>query len=195
MYYLFSKGVGAMAGKTAVVSPRLLAADANFDRNAFYREVREGKWERIGRGVYVPSGDASGSTVDLALLEAIVKRSEATICLLSALNYYGLTDEIPRTKDLAIPTGVRAPKTFPGVSWHHFDRDTFDYQRSDIAITGTNERVGIYSAERTIVNCFRLRAMVGYETALDALKAWLADGDKPAQLFEFAQKSPLCVAV
>ncbi|MCI7550933.1 MAG: hypothetical protein PUK40_01160 [Actinomycetaceae bacterium] len=179
-----------MSCDATVVSPRLLADDPNFDRNAFYREVRQGKWTRIGRGVYVLNGNAAGSAADLALLEAVVKRPEATICLLSALDYYGLTDEIPRGKDLAIPTGVRAPKTFPGIAWHHFDRDTFGYERDTIAIAGSSERIGIYTAERTIVDCFRLRAQVGYELALSALKTWLDDGGKPAALLQVARSLP-----
>ena len=45
--------------------------------------------------------------------------------------------------------------------------------------------IGIYSAERCIVDAFRfLAGDVGYELGRDALREWLRRGGKPAQLME-----------
>lgn len=49
-------------------------------------------------------------------------------------------------------------------------------------IYGSSQMIGIYSPERAIVDCFRLRSSVGYEIARDATKVWLRRGGKPAGL-------------
>jgi hypothetical protein len=50
--------------------------------------------------------------------------------------------------------------------------------------------IGIYSAERCIVDAFRLRSDVGYELGRDALREWLRRGGKPAELMEIATVLP-----
>lgn len=76
------------------------------------------------------------------------------------------------------------------ISWHRFDRATFDVGREDIAIAGSDQAIGIYSSERSIVDAFRLRAEVGYEVARDALREWLRRGGKPARLIAIATRLP-----
>ena len=41
-----------------------------------------------------------------------------------------------------------------------------------------------------IVDAFRLRGQVGYETARDALKEWLRRGGKPAEIAQLAIQIP-----
>ncbi|WP_370586157.1 hypothetical protein [Tessaracoccus sp. MC1679] len=74
--------------------------------------------------------------------------------------------------------------------WHSFDRDTFGVGRVEVLIPGSDLRIGLYSAERSIVDAFRLRGEVGYELARDALKEWLRRGGKPARLVELALVLP-----
>ncbi|WP_232818970.1 hypothetical protein [Homoserinimonas sp. OAct 916] len=128
--------------------------------------------------------------MDWDKLEAATRRPEATICLLSALAHHDLTDAIPDALDIAIPRGTRAPLTEGAIRWHRFDPATFDLGREEILIPGSSQTIGLYSAERTIVDCFRLRASVGYEVARDATKEWLRRGGKPAELMAFATELP-----
>lgn len=156
-------------------------------RSALYREHAQGRWDRIGRGVYLP---ADAPPLDWDRLEAATRRPEATICLLSALAHYDLTDAIPDALNVAIPRGTRAPVTEGAIRWHRFDVATFDLGRDEVLIPGSSQHIGLYSAERTIVDCFRLRSSVGYEVARDATKEWLRRGGKPAELMAFATQLP-----
>ncbi|KQM40024.1 hypothetical protein [Microbacterium sp. Leaf203] len=171
-----------------VVTPTT-GAQAASSRSGFYRGVESGAWERIARGLYVPAG-ASAAASDWDQLEASTRRPEATICLVSALAFYDLTDTIPSALDVSIPRGTRAPVSNAAIHWHRFDAATFAVERERVPIPGSSQSIGIYTPERTIVDCFRLRATVGYETPRDALKEWLRRGGKAASLMKVAGMLP-----
>ncbi|WP_458042900.1 type IV toxin-antitoxin system AbiEi family antitoxin domain-containing protein [Microbacterium sp. HM-570] len=156
-------------------------------RNELSRGARAGRWERIARGIYIP---ADAPPADWDQIEAATRRSDATICLISALSHYELTDAIPRSLDVAIPSGSRRPATSGAITWHLFDRGTFQLGRAETSIPGTTQKIGLYSAERTIADAFRLRGALGYETARDALKEWLRRGGKPSKLIKIATQLP-----
>jgi hypothetical protein len=67
---------------------------------------------------------------------------------------------------------------------------TFEIGREQITIPGSDQTIGIYSAERSIADAFRLRGEVGYELARDALRQWLRRGGQPARLIEIGSKLP-----
>lgn len=163
------------------------AKKRGISRSALYRAARNGQLERIARGLYLP---ADAPATDWEWIEAASRRSEATICLTSALALHDLTDEIPATLDIAIHRGARIPAGTSPITWHQFDKATFDLGREQIAIPGTDQMIGLYSAERSIADAFRLRGSVGYELARDALKEWLRRGGKPARLADLATRIP-----
>lgn len=163
------------------------AARAGLSRSGLYRAAREGRLERIARGIYLP---ADAPAADWDWVEAATRRPDATICLTSALAHHDLTDAIPSMLDVAIPRGARTPASAGAISWHQFDRTTFEIGREVIPIPGTDQAIGIYSPERSIVDAFRLRGAVGYELSREALKQWLSRGGKPARLLEIASRLP-----
>lgn len=157
-------------------------------RSSLYRGVARGKWERVARGIYAPAGKP---LMEPEWLEAATRRPEATICLTSALAYWDLTDEIPQRVHVAIWKGARKPATKNPIAWHHFDRDSFDEQRREIEIPDSDGRtIGVYGPERSVVDCFRLRALVGYETATAALHELLAQGGDKTLLMRLATLLP-----
>lgn len=159
------------------------AERVGMSRSGLYRAAREGRLERIARGIYLP---ADAPAADWDWIEAATRRPDATICLVSALAHHELTDVIPAALDVAIPRGSRTPTSSGAIAWHQFDRPTFDIGREEIPIPGTDQTIGIYSPERSITDAFRLRGEVGYELAREALKEWLRRGGKPAQLMQIA---------
>lgn len=163
------------------------AATIGLSPAGLHRAAQAGRLERIARGLY-RSADAPAA--DLDWIEAASRRPEATLCLTTALAYHDLIDTIPATLDVAIPRGQRTPATTAAITWHHFDRATFTLGRSEIGIPGTDHKIGVYSAERSIADAFRLRGTIGYETGRDALKEWLRRGGKPAHLIELATQLP-----
>jgi predicted transcriptional regulator of viral defense system len=160
---------------------------AGLSRSALYRGARAGSWDRIARGIYLP---AEASAADWDQIEAATRRPDATICLISALAHYDLTDEIPRSLDVAIPRGSRTPASTGAIAWHHFDRATFDIGREQMTISGSGQTIGIYSPERSLADAFRLRGEIGYELARDALREWLRRGGQPARLMKIASRLP-----
>lgn len=168
------------------VTPSTAARDG-LSRSGLYRAAREGRYERIARGVYLP---ADAAAADWDWMEAAIRRADATICLTSALAQHDLIDAIPAALDVAIPRGARIPATDAAIAWHSFDKATFELGRDEIPIPGADLMIGLYSPERSIADAFRLRGEIGYEIARDALKEWLRRGGKPARLLEFAMKLP-----
>lgn len=164
-----------------------MAEKAGLSRSALYRAAREGRLERIARGVYIP---ADAGAVDWDWIEAATRRPEATICLTSSLAHHQLTDAIPAALDVAIPRGSRKPASNGAIAWHQFDRATFEIGRGEILIPGTDQTIGMYSPERSIADAFRLRGEVGYELARESLKEWLRRGGKAARLMEIASRLP-----
>lgn len=164
------------------------AAANGIPHTSLYRMRNAGLVEKIGPGLYV---DAN-MQADLNLLGVSRKSPLATICLISALARQGLIDEIPSSIDLALPRG-KAPAQIDGpVTWHTFDKATFDVGRSIIPIEGVeNAGIGIYSPERSIVDAFRLRGSAGYETGIEALRNWLKlPASQPSRLMEIANMLP-----
>lgn len=152
------------------------------------RWLADGRVQQLSRGLY-RRADAE-PLVDLDLIEVAHLAADATLCLTSALARHGLTDQIPAAIDLAIPRGRHTPQLTPAVNWHHFARDTFAIGRETLAV-GEREQVGIYNAERSIVDAFRLRYREGTDLAVEALRAWLPrKGSSPSELLVLARHFP-----
>ena len=73
---------------------------AGLSRTGLYRAACAGDLTRVARGIYLPT---DAPAMDWGLVEAATRRSDATICLTSALAHHDLTDAIPDTLDVAIP--------------------------------------------------------------------------------------------
>ena len=149
------------------------------------RLVKDGKVITLSRGLYRKS-DWLG---DDDLIEIAAKAPQATLCLRSALARHDLIDDIPAEIDIAIPRGSWTPETIPPVRWRHFDPDTFEIGRSRLDIGG-DRGIGIYSAERSIIDAFRMRHIEGSDMAIEALKRWLRRGGQPSELLGMARSFP-----
>lgn len=112
---------------------------------------------------------------------------DAMICLGSALAYWDLTDEIPRKVHVAVPSGTHRPTIdYPPTQVHVFAADTFDLGRQEI-VGGAGERFWISDRERTVVDAFRLRHLVGDDLAYAALRNYLHGRPKLALLADVSQ--------
>jgi len=163
------------------------AAKAGVSSTALHRHLEAGRIERIGRGLYRQAGAAPA---DPDLLAIAHRSRHGTICLTSALAHHGLIDDIPPAWDIAVPRGTTPPK-LTNVRWRTFDRATFTIGREIMTIPNTDRQVGLYTAERSIVDALRLRGYEGYETGVDALRAWLRrKGSNPSALLKLARELP-----
>lgn len=149
------------------------------------RLIGDGSIIAIARGLYRKSkwlGDED-------LIEIAAKAPHATLCLRSALARHELLDDIPAELDIAIPRGSWTPDTAAPVRWRHFDPDTFDLGRGNLDIDG-GRGIGIYTAERSIIDAFRMRHIEGADLANEALKRWLRRGGQPSELLTLARSFP-----
>ena len=154
-----------------------------------YTMLASGEIERVGRGVYLRPDAVDPSFASLAAARAV--HEEATLCLTSALVHHDLSDAIPFGTDIALPRGTRHPAGFTHVTWHSFDLATFLLGRELFQI-GDGTTVAIYSAERSIVDCFRLMHREGSDVAHEALRRWVRRrGSSPATLLKIAASFPL----
>jgi predicted transcriptional regulator of viral defense system len=149
------------------------------------RLVRDGKVIALSRGLYRKTewlGDED-------LIAIAAKAPRATLCLRSALARHDLIDDIPAEIDVAIPRGSWTPDVIPPVRWRHFDADTFEIGRGRLDIS-EDRGIGIYSAERSIIDAFRMRHIEGGDLAVEALKRWLRRGGQPSELLGMARSFP-----
>jgi hypothetical protein len=137
-----------------------------------------------------PDGTARGGVSPIRSDARWYRAPRGTLCLASALGRHDLTDAIPTRIDIGLPRATRRPLTAAPVRWHAFDPATFDIGRDTLSLTATG-RVGPYSAERSIIDAFRLRHSEGSDLAREALKGWLRRRDSsPAQLMKMAGHFP-----
>ena len=147
------------------------------------RLVETGRVEVFARGAY---RQADAPLADLDLIEVALRAPEATLCLESALARHDLTDRIPAAHEVALPRTRRQPVTEAPVRWHRFDPATFDLGRTEFEVE-PGLSLGLYSAERTLVDVFRMRHLEGADLAHEALRRWLrVHRGKPAALLEMA---------
>jgi hypothetical protein len=178
---------------TSATLPDLLGygdlASLGLTRHGLDRLIESGAFERIAPGLFLRVGLADDTTA--AWIAVAAKKPEATLCLLTALSMHELTDEIPARSDIAIPRGTQPVTVHHApIAWHRFDTDTFGIGRGEHALPG-GLSIGLYSAERTLIDMFRLRHAWGSDLALGALKRWLRErGNSPAVLLALTEAFP-----
>jgi len=136
------------------------------------RLVQEGRLQRAGRGRYMLPGAEPSADIGLALAAAAAPA--ATICLLTALRVHEIGTQAPRDIWLAVDCRAAKPRIdFPPVRIVRFSGRalTFGVQRRTV----DGIPVRIYSAAKTVADCFKYRNKIGLDVALEALKAGLSD--------------------
>ena len=140
-------------------------------RWTLYTMLERGVVERISRGVYRLSDLPPVGNPDLVTVGARVPKG--VVCLISALAYHDLTTEVPHAVYLAIQRGAEAPRLdHPPLRIFRFSGRAFSSGIETHELDGVAVR--IYSAEKTVADCFKYRNKIGLDVALEALRAWRA---------------------
>ena len=131
------------------------------------RLVQAGKLERIARGLYGVPGAPTSEHRSLA--EVVARVPKGVVCLLSALRVHEIGTQAPFEVWIAIPQHMVTPR---------LEQPVIRVVRmSDEALANGVERMNIdgvdvpvFSAARTVVDCFRFRNKIGLDVALEALR-------------------------
>lgn len=111
-----------------------------------------------------------------ALVDVCRAKREAVICLISALEYHGLTTLNPSEITVAVPHNTdRFKLLYPPIRLFYF-RESF-YSPGIETIETKHGGIRIYNREKTICDMFRYRKKLGEDLALEGLKNYLRSRD------------------
>ncbi len=139
----------------------------NLPRQYLHRLYQRGELVRLARGLYaLPNHDL---TEHHNLAEASTQMSHGVICLLSALRFHNLTTQLPREVWMAIeqkawrPTGLATPLRLVYMSGQAFEAGVETHEIEGVAVR-------VYSAAKTVADCFKFRNKIGLDIATEALR-------------------------
>ncbi len=136
-------------------------------RARLYQLVRRGLVERIARGVYVVAGHAP--TVEHTLAQVAKRVPAGMFCLLTALQFHGLTTQSPAEVWIALSEKARKPRVnYPRLRVARFSGAALTSGIETHQVEGVDIRV--YSAAKTVADCFKYRNKVGVDVAVEALR-------------------------
>jgi predicted transcriptional regulator of viral defense system len=157
---------------TSLLRQKGLVRSGEFDRKGISRSVlkrlnNRGVVERISRGVYALPGAVLTEHHSLAEASRLVPGG--VICLLTALRFHGLTTQNPFEVWMAIEAKAWRPQR-AGLRLHivHFSGRAFSDGIEEHNAGGV--RIRVYSAAKTVADCFKFRNKIGIDVAVEALK-------------------------
>jgi len=161
------------------------ALDHGVHPRTLYAMRDAGLLERLDRGLYRLSDLPPLSDPDLVTVANKIPKS--VICLISALHFHDITTQIPHAVSIAVPRGSEPPRLdFPPIHLYWFSGEAFTAGIELHHIDKTP--VQVYSAEKTLADCFKYRNKIGMDTALEALTLYRDQyKPKPRKLIEYAK--------
>lgn len=178
---LFQNHGGILRASEAIklgISPKTLYAMRN-----------TGLIEALSRGVYQII-DSTIAIADLDLISVMKRLSKGVICLVSALAFHGLTTQIPRYVYVAYQQGWKQPKVdYPPLKIYRYSKKSFEVGIEYHEMNGI--KVPVYSAAKTVVDCFKFRNKIGLQVAVEALKDYWKQ-NKRATVSELLKYARIC---
>ena len=156
-------------------------------REYLVRLHRQGKLNRSGRGIYtVPDANV---TERHSYAEVAKRLPEAVVCLLSALAFHEITTQSPPSVWIALRKGARKPVLpSPSLRIVRLSGPSLTAGIDNHQVEGVPVRV--YSAAKTVADCFKFRNKIGLDIAIEALKDCLRQ--KKASINEIYRYAKVC---
>jgi predicted transcriptional regulator of viral defense system len=156
-------------------------------REYLVRLHRQGKLNRSGRGIYtVPDANV---TERHSYAEVAKRVPEAVICLLSALAFHEITTQSPPSVWIALRKGARKPAiSSPSLRIVRLSGPSLTEGIENHQVEGVPVRV--YSAAKTVADCFKFRNKIGLDIAIEVLKDCLRQ--KKASINEVYRYAKIC---
>ena len=144
-----------------------------------------GKLQRIARGLYgLPDADF---TEHQTLIEVCQRVPKGVLCLLSALQCHEIGTQLPHEVWIALPEGSQTPAlSYPKLRIARLRGAA--YSDGIQTVTDHGAPIRVYSAAKTVTDCFKFRNKIGLDVALEALKdAWRSRKVTMTDLHHFAK--------
>jgi predicted transcriptional regulator of viral defense system len=153
-------------GEHGIVRSRDIEA-ISLPREYLVRLHRQGKLNRPARGIYsLPEADV---TEHHSYAEVAKRVPQATVCLLSALVFHEITTQSPASVWIALSKGARTPAlSSPSLRIVRMSGLSLTEGIDTHQVEGVTVRV--YSAAKTVADCFKFRNKIGLDVAIEALK-------------------------
>lgn len=136
-------------------------------RTQVSRLRKQGVIERVGRGLYALPGAVL--TEKHSLAEASRRVPGGVICLLSALRFHGLTTQNPHEVWMAIDRKAWRPQPgSPRLHLVYLSKPSLDAGVEAHVVGGVP--VKVFSAAKTVADCFKFRNKIGIDVAVEALR-------------------------
>jgi predicted transcriptional regulator of viral defense system len=157
------------------------------------RMERAGEVIRLSRGVYqLPDAHLDPNH---SLAEAAKRVPKGVVCLVSALAFHGLTDQLPAKVWMAIGAKGWAPqRDGTPIRIVRFADSLLEDGIETHVIEGVAVR--IFGAARTVADCFRHRGKVGLSVAIEGLQEALRQRKAtPAEIARQAEKGGVSTVI
>jgi predicted transcriptional regulator of viral defense system len=169
-----------------IVRPREIEA-IGVPRVYLLRLYRQGKLSRTARGIYTLPDAAVTERHSYA--EVAKRVPEAVLCLLSALAFHEITTQSPASVWIALGKGARKPAIVsPSLQVVRLTGPSLSEGIEKQSVEGVTVRV--FSAAKTVADCFKFRNKIGLDTAIEALKDCLRQ--KKATVNEIYRYAKIC---
>lgn len=131
------------------------------------RLVAAGKLERVARGVYGLPGQVISEHRSLA--EVALRVPQGVVCLLSALRVHGIGTQAPFEVWFAIENRASIPRLEqPKIRPVRMSGAAFTDGIEHLQVDGVS--VPVFSAAKTVADCFKYRNKIGLDVALESLR-------------------------
>ena len=152
--------------RLGLARPKELEA-RGISRSHLARLVAQGLVVRQARGIYTAAGHEPTATHTLA--QVAKRRPDAIFCLITALRFHALTTQTASEVWIALSEKARQPQ---------LDSPRLRVARfSGLALTEGIEvhrvegvPIRVYSAAKTVADCFKYRHKIGIDVAVEALR-------------------------
>jgi predicted transcriptional regulator of viral defense system len=140
---------------------------AGVTRTELRRLLERGLVERLGRGLYGLPGVERTEQQHIA--EVARRVPEGVVCLLSALRFHGLTTQNPFQVWIAIGPGTWRPRVeHPPLRLVYLSGPALQEGVEEHDVAGVT--VKVFSAAKTVADCFKFRNKIGTDVAVEALR-------------------------
>jgi predicted transcriptional regulator of viral defense system len=156
-------------------------------RSNIRRLVESGEVLRISRGLYRLPGTAVSENISLAEVSKLAPRG--VFCLFTALVFHKFTVQVAPHVCIALEGTAWKPKIpMVKIRVYRFSGEVFKSGIEEHTVDGVKIRV--YSAAKTVADCFKMRNKTGLDVALEALREALRT--KKASSEEIHKMARIC---